>query len=543
MPEVILESSGQRLNCPPGSTLLQALRHAGVLVDAPCNGAGTCAACTVRLEGASLPVPTAREEELLSPDELASGLRLACQCVPVGDVTILHIAHRISDDVDVELLIPASEHAGLCADDSQLGLAVDIGTTTIACELVDMKAGTSLARASCTNAQTAFGLDLLSRITHEVEHPAHAAEELQQAVVASLNRAIERLFQEVEAPLEALGEVVVAANCTMVHLLLGADARGLGAFPFAPAFLEPKDVPAQSIGLHAAPGAHLHCLGHAAPYLGADVVAGAYACGLHEKPGTVLFIDIGTNGELLLAHKGSLLACACAAGPALEAMNITRGMRAVPGAVDEACSTQAGLKLSVIGGGAPLGLCGSGVIAVARELLASGIMAPSGVLTGPEDFAEGDWRRACLRLARSGAYEVVLAAGDTEAAELVFTQTDARNLQLAKGAILAGIHCLLAAAGIGSDDIEQVLVAGQFGSHVAPRSLVDVGILPPGLEGRIAFAGNTSLAGALRALVDVDARSQMAQLARRIAYIELSTLDRFQKQFVQDLAFPSPARS
>ena len=252
------------------------------------------------------------------------------------------------------------------------GVAVDIGTTTVVTALINMKTGEELATASMINAQKNFGLDVLTRITYEVEHPEDSKEKLQYAIVNSINEMIEEICNKSKVDRRNIYEISVAANCTMMHFLLGIDATSIGMSPYAPAFVKSKNILAKDIGLKAAPGARLYCLPSVSAYIGADIVAGAYVCQLHKAKENVLFIDIGTNGEIVLSNHGNLLSCSCAAGPALEGMNISSGMRAAEGAIEDVEITERGIEIKVIGNHKPIGICGSGILTVVKELIRDG---------------------------------------------------------------------------------------------------------------------------------------------------------------------------
>ena len=272
------------------------------------------------------------------------------------------------------------------------GVAIDIGTATVVCTLVDMLTGKELAHASMINAQKHFGLDVLTRITYELEHPEDGVQKLQKALVDSINDMIGYLCREAQIQKEDIYEIAVGANCTMMHTLLGIDATSIGKAPYAPVFIRAKNIKAREIGLHAADGARLYCLPSVSSYIGADIVAGAYVCQLKEEKGNVLFIDIGTNGEIVLSNNGRLLCCSCAAGPALEGMNISSGMRAAEGAIEDVEITADGIRLNVIGNEEPIGICGSGILAVVKELLKVGLVRKEGAFIKLKQLQEDDWR-------------------------------------------------------------------------------------------------------------------------------------------------------
>ena len=598
MPAITIHSTGRVISCAPGTTLLDALLDAGVYANNPCGGKGTCGKCRVKAVSGAFPEPSETERRLLSADDLGSGIRLACLVVPEGDIEVAlgreerkhevlttGIMPSFDHDVDIvkapvtirrptledqtpfedqvceqlgvrsvsaEVLARAALEPGaytavvhggnvICIEPGDTtaelyGVAVDIGTTTVVCELVDLATGDVLADASQVNAQKVFGLDVLTRITYEFEHGAEGVANLKKVMVKSLNGMIEEACREAGVPVERIYEITVGANCTMMHMLLGIDARCIGKAPFAPAFARAKDLPAASIGLAAAPGARLYCLPHVSAYIGADIVAGAYVCELEKREGNVLFIDIGTNGEIVLASSGSLLSCSCAAGPALEGMNISAGMRAAEGAIEEVTVSEAGNALTVIGGAEPAGLCGSGILAVMREMLRCGIVRKNGAFVKPGKLDEGDWRRGVIVETDDGKRAFVLHDADER---LLVTQSDVRQVQLAKGAILSGFMALLNKAGIAMDDLDKVVIAGQFGAHLTPSSITGTGILPAEVEGRIEYAGNTSKTGAYMALMSAKVKREMEDLAHRMDYMELGATDNYERLFSDCLIFPS----
>ena len=597
MPKITIMPSGRVVDCASGESLLDALLENGITVDNPCNGKGTCGKCRVRLlSDAGLPVCDT-EKRKLSQTDLDEGVRLACCIDPIEDLTvelvqterkhevlatglmpdfefapetskrIVSVRRPTLDDqtpfedqicdqlgidaVDAEVLaqaglVPGEWTAVLHADrvlcleagdttGSLYGVAIDIGTTTVVCALVDMATGRVLANSAQVNAQKKYGLDVLTRITYEMEHPDDGVRKLQKAMVASINGMISDACARAGVAPSSVYEITVGANCTMMHMLLGIDARCIGKAPFAPAFARAKELPAASIGIQVAPGARMYCLPHVSAYIGADIVAGAYVCELRKEPGNVLFIDIGTNGEIVLANQGKLLSCSCAAGPALEGMNISAGMRAEEGAIEEVEIAEGGNMLTVIGDAEPVGLCGSGILAVMRELLRCGFVRKNGAFAKPGTFAEDDYRRSMIVEGDDGKRSFVLTE---EPERLLVTQGDVRQVQLAKGAILSGFVALLNKAGIAMDDLEKVVIAGQFGAHLAASSITGTGILPFEVEDRIVYAGNTSMTGAYMALMSGHAKRGMERLADDMEYMELGASDNYERLFSECLIFP-----
>ncbi|ATW27802.1 ASKHA domain-containing protein [Candidatus Formimonas warabiya] len=594
MYKITVLPEGPEILSQPGKNLMEILRGAGVFVDNPCNGKGMCGKCKIKHLKGSLPPVSPGEDSFLSDEEKHRGVRLSCLVEPRSDLTIELVQkekkHEVlttgylpefkvqpaiwkktfslapptlenqmpyedifvqatRGDYDWRLLQHLPSGPGTCTavysgnrligiekgdtTDQLYGLAVDIGTTTVVIALIDLVSGRELGTEAMINAQKNYGLDVLTRVTYAQEHPEEGRKQLQAAIVDSLNEMMEMLCTRYQVDPDKIYEITVAANCTMLHLLLRVDAVSLGKSPYAPIFTRSKDLPAGDIGLKASPGARLYCLPSVSAYIGADIVAGAYVAELSKQKGNVLFIDIGTNGEIVLSHQGRLLSCSCAAGPALEGMNISAGMRAAHGAIEDVKITPSGIELKVIGDEEPVGLCGSGILAVVRELLLHGFMRKEGALIKRETLPAEDYRHNLL--VAEGNKRSVLLSGTPP---IAITQGDVRQVQLAKGAILSGFYALLSKAGITMDELDKVIIAGQFGAHLPAESLIGTGILPRGLEEKIIYIGNSSKTGAYIALMSVEAREEMEHLAREMDYMELSASEGYERLFVDCLAFP-----
>lgn len=392
------------------------------------------------------------------------------------------------------------------------GIALDIGTTTLDMSLVRLDDGKVLAEKTALNPQRKSGQDVLTRVLYEQRFGKIAIRRMQELVVGAINEMIVACCDEAGIRRENISEIVVAANCVMAHLLLGVDASAMGQAPYQPAFTDAQSVKAKDIGIEASEDTMLYTFPHVAAFFGGDVVAGAWYCGLEEN---TLFVDIGTNGELALFGHDGIVACSCAVGPALEGMNISCGMVAGDGAI-ETVDIEAGgnIRLHVIGDAPPRGLCGSGVLSVIQKLLENGRMDETGLLT-------------------DGRKEVIL---DKEH-QISFTQKDIRQVQLAKGAILAAIRTLMEKAKLPVDDISKVFVAGQFGAHLPEELLTDVGIFPREMRGKLIYLGNTAKKSAIAALLSEEARGEIETLAQKIEYIELADTDVYMQYFVEGMNF------
>ncbi len=509
---------GPEIPCNKGDNLLKVLLSAGLILENPCNGKGTCGKCRVRILSGDFSPVSVTELRHLKAEELAAGIRLSCLTEILGDGEVELPRKEGRLEVLTGGVLPDFQRDEL----EGYGVAVDIGTTTLALNLVDRKNGRELANASAINPQKQFGLDVLTRISYELEQGDEGIKQLQSVIIVTINNLLEGLCREASLPKSEIREIVVAANCAMTHMLLGVDARSLGKAPYQPVFTEGKELLASDIGLQAAPHTKLYCLPQVSAYIGGDIVAGVCACQLAERKERTLFIDIGTNGEIVLAHEGELLSCSCAAGPALEGMNISCGVRAAEGAVEDVSITKEGIILKTIGGKAPTGLCGSGILAAVRELVKGGFVKKSGAFVSLDQAPQ----EGILRLDGSKR-EAVLSADP----EIIVTKNDLRQVQLAKGAILSGFRVLLREAGIAMEELDSVIIAGQFGSHLPVESLVGIGLLPQAVEQKLRYVGNSSKTGAMMALLSQSKRQEMEQLARQIQYIELAETRDYERVF------------
>ena len=312
MARIEIVNDGTVRECAEGANLLAELLRASAFVDNPCNGTGVCGKCKVRIVDGEVSKVSATEQKLLSREELAQGIRLACMTCVSGDIQVELLQKERKHKVLTEGYVPEfarDEH------DEGYGVAIDIGTTTVVTSLVELASGREITSASMINVQKHFGLDVLTRITYEYEHAEEGIEQLRCAIVDSVNDMLVQVCRDEGISTEEILEIDIAANCTMMHMLLGTDARSIGRSPYQPAFLGAQKRSAGEIGLRAGMdnSALVYCLPQVSAFIGADIVAGAYVCELEKQNGNVLFIDIGTNGEIVLSQKGRLLCCSCAA--------------------------------------------------------------------------------------------------------------------------------------------------------------------------------------------------------------------------------------
>lgn len=585
------------------SRLLDLLGAAGLEMETSCGGRGKCGKCRVKVLAGDCTPPGDDEKTLLPAEELARGVRLACCCSVRSKVTLLSrqagrhariLENSICPDfplvpvirkqavsigrdggqgslfedlvlqlrapVSGESLLPVLRflgehgHDGLTVvlkDDAILGIessdttadcygmAVDIGTTTVVAGLLDLADGRELAVTSTLNPQKKFGLDVLSRIQHAQNDPS-GLETLSGLMVQCLNNLIGDLCGQAGVDRQHIYEVTVAANTVMLHLFLGVNPRQLGRAPYHTVFRQGQTISAGTLGLNVSSFSRVYCLPSVSSFIGADIVAGIMATELDRALETSLFLDIGTNGEIVLHKDGKLLACSAAAGPALEGMNISCGMRAADGAVEEV-RLQNGIRWRTIGNSPPRGLCGSGLLDLVAGLLDAGVVLPSGRIVAREEFLEAHPGSPLAghidKVTGKRRFWLVPPASSGEAGVFI-TQADVRQVQLAKGAVVAGIKALLTRAGVKDKEVEQIYLAGAFGTYVNPQILIRIGFFPRVWQDRIVFAGNSARAGAVMALLSGPARRRAEEIAQKVDYFELSSCPDFEKLFAQNMTFP-----
>ena len=418
------------------------------------------------------------------------------------------------------------------------GAAFDVGTTTLVGSLVDLGTGREVAVESAINAQVRFGDDVLSRIKHA--ETAAGLEELRATIVEIVGGMIDRLCKQASARRRRIYEIAFSGNTTMQHLLMGIDPSQLGQVPFVPTFGRSVTVSAAELGLDIHPRAAAVLFPVIGGFVGGDTVAGMLATGLVEREGPALMVDIGTNGEIVLAHEGRIWAASTAAGPAFEGARISCGMRATAGAIEKVVF-DGDVRVSVIGDVEPVGLCGSALVDLTAELLDCGIVSSSGRMAGPGELPAGLPEPLARRviLGKNNQPAFVLAEADGDRPAVTLTQKDVREIQLAAGAIRAGMVVLLKQAGLQTSDLNRVLIAGGFGSFIRRNHAQRIGLLPPGVDHRrIQYVGNASLSGAQWALTSTAARRRADDLARQARHVELSQDADFQMQFAEAMIFP-----
>ena len=409
------------------------------------------------------------------------------------------------------------------------GVAFDLGTTTVVGTLMNLRTGMAEAVRSTLNGQAPFGADVISRISHGMQGD-EAKDELREAIQRTMNGILAELYEAAGVDRNRLYEMVIVGNATMLHLLLGIDATPISMMPFTPAFREPLYLPARDVGLDIHPAGYVQTLPVIGAYVGADIVAGVIATGLAREDKLRVFVDVGTNGEIVLGSVKRVLCTAAPAGPAFEGSQIRCGMRATDGAIEGVTLTDH-VELQVIGGDIPpKGICGSGLVDTVAQLRLAGLLDAGGKMRSREEVPEHPLSDRLITV--DGVRGFLLAEN------VYLSQRDVRELQFGKGSIATGIKVLMDVMGVTTADLDEVLLGGSFGSYLNPESAKIIGLVPPVDVDRILSVGNTAGEGAKMSLLSFRERQVAFELPEKIEYVELSGRSDFNDSFVSVLAFP-----
>jgi len=594
---------GKDLKLRVGTNLRMSLIEAGIPLDSPCGGQGTCLKCKGQISGVSGKF-TKLEQEKLSAEELGNGWRLACQVTveEPGEVRLpemepsrakaslsllgeeiplqsnVHLRHfqlseptlsdqradwnRLAEYLEISEPGPVRAELSLLQGISErlrewkfqgeavlvgntvvaldppgsarngLGVALDIGTTTLAAGLVDLGTGKVVALDAELNPQIAFGADVISRIVYMRDSP-EKRERLQKELIKGLNQLLLRMCRLAGRERERIFEATVVGNTTMLHSLLGLDALHLALSPYVGILNRALCLPADELGLQIHPQGRVHILPAIASFVGADTVAVMLATKLYQARVPRLAIDIGTNGEVMLATKDGILTASTAAGPAFEGGRIKFGMRATKGAISTFQATPS-VDYTVIGSSAARGICGSGLMDLVAELFRVGVLDRKGRMLLPSETGSSLAAELAQRVRVRGEEREFVVCRNKER-EITLTQQDVRELQLAKGAIRAGIELLMKEAGINTGDVQEVLLSGVFGNYINRDKAVILGLIPPFPLERIHFIGNGAMDGALRALLNLEERCRADEIAAQVHHVELSGRADFEETFLRCL--------
>lgn len=523
-----------------GDNFLAVAGKANVDVDAPCSGNGTCGKCKAKLVAGTV---ENGGKIRISEADWDTGWRLLCQSEVCGDATlwIPSEAGNFRSNIQTADLSTPEElerynkdinavfDAGLSRGRSTkgVGLVVDIGTTTVTAALLDIQTGDILGRASAGNGQIIYGADVINRIIQQSK--PGGTERLMEAIREdTLYPLVDELCKQAKTNPEDIACCVIAGNTTMEHLFIGENGESIRLEPYEPIFLELRGKTAADLNLPFSPQAPIIFAPNVGSYVGGDITAGALAALLWATEQMTLFVDLGTNGELVFGNRDFMLCCACSAGPAFEGGEISCGMRATNGAI-ESCTIDPDTMephFKVIGDTAPAGMCGSGLIDVVAELFRGGIISARGKL-----IKDGQRIR---RPSNGGAASYVLAFADETATgrDVVITETDIENLIRAKGAIFSAIRAMLSALDLPKEAIENVIIAGGIGSGISIENAMDIGMLPRLPLENYTYIGNSSLTGACAMLLSSQAEEKVYNIGQNMTYLELSTHPGYMDEFI-----------
>ncbi len=575
MPKVSFVNENISVEVDKNTILLDAIRKANLNIETPCNGLGLCGKCKVIARGL-LSEAKYPETRMINEEKFE---RLSCLAEVLGDVEVELIEKKkvlktISKGYSIEVPldspiklvtlpqidrsspVPYVDSLGYKVDSPEiyrkmvaiekerikdiwgvvyedklllditsfkkdvLGLAVDIGTTGVSFYLIDLTTGKTVGSMSSLNPQTQYGGDVLTRITYCMENPEGALK-LQKLIIDEINRSMEKIIGTTYTA-DSIYHIVIGANTTMLHLLLGVNPESLSQAPYRSIFLSCEYLRARDLSLGGNPEALLTLIPSASSYVGGDVVSGIMASGFRNNE-SALYIDIGTNGELAALKDGKIICTSTAAGPALEGMNIECGCRAEEGAIEKFdIDEDYNIEYSTIGDGKAIGICGSGLIDIVGALVRRGIVNKTGRWNKNIEPRIGD------RLVDKNFYI---------SEDIYISQKDIRQVQLAKGAIAAGVIMMLDEIGTSIEEIPLVYIAGSFGYHINQKNIIEIGLIPKGFDGEIKFLGNTSLEGARLALTNKACTKEVYHIKKDMKVLELSLKENFQEVFVAELNF------
>ena len=488
MPKLHMDPQNIDCTVSQGTNLMTALQDSHVFLDAPCGGNGKCGKCKVLVDGQEV---------------------LACQITVDADMTV-----TIPDKSGLHVLqtgIAVNQRLDPIRDGYLL--AFDIGTTSVVCFLLDGKSGAELAKSSMLNPQASFGADVISRIQAALRGELEQETKIIREGMTSL---ILQVCADAKIDPAEIGVVSVVGNPAMQQLFLGISPENLAGVPFAPALTEAKTIPCESI-LPICTIAVMLVIPDISGYIGADTMGCVLSTELYKKEEITLMVDIGTNGEMVLGNKDRMIACSTAAGPALEGANIQFGMRGADGAIDHVWLENGEIKYSVIGGGDAKGICGSGLIDAIAVGLEMGLLNKRGRILN-EDHV--------FRITET----------------IYLTQDDIRQVQLAKGAIYAGIFLMAKQLGLVIQDIQKVQLAGAFGNYLNPKSACRIGLIPEELLDKIEAVGNAAGSGAKILACDQALLPLTQTLTEKIEFLELASLPEFSRTFAKSMNFREGSR-
>lgn len=495
--------------------ILDALRENGFFISAPCAGMGTCGKC--RITARSF-LPTALDLKYLTLDEMERGIRLACDKLVDRDIEICIEEYKISQ---IETGYAEGIYRRPLDKEKKYAVAFDIGTTTVACYLLELNQDAKAADVIAGgNTQASFGADVITRIQYTMEEP-QGLEQLHQCIANQADEMCSAVLGRSMIPAEAVSLLYFAGNTVMLHLLMGINPAGMGTAPYQAEFLQSQSVCAGDIGMKSISAVQCITAPCISAFVGGDITCAALACGAQDWEQPSILIDIGTNGEMLAGNKKGYYCCSAAAGPAFEGGDMRCGMPSIPGAICSVSVKDGVLEVQTIGGEEPLGICGSGIIDVIYCMLELEVIDETGYLDTAHSMVQ-----------QQNGIEGFFLCGN-----IVITQRDIREFQLAKSAVRSAIELLLEEAGWNAKEIDGVYLAGGFGSRLNLEKSIALGLLPEAFLNKTKTVGNASGQGAVLAAADKANRDILDKLAQVTQNIELSEQAGFQDKFMEYMTF------
>ncbi|MGD9159870.1 MAG: ASKHA domain-containing protein [Desulfobacteraceae bacterium] len=596
---------GRSIDVLAGTSILEAVRSAGIGLSATCGGKGSCGQCRVVINEGKVSPLLESEKDILTTEDVRSGQRLACCTFPEGnlkvhipekslltdlklqlegeksdleidplirsfDITVksptldeptadldrvleaLKDGHNIIDpsvDIlalkqlplflrknnrDISVILRNDEIIGFSTQNTcPAGLAVDLGTTKVAAYLMDLSTGEELACRGAINPQSVYGDDVMSRMDsalHDREENSSSPTRLAVVIRDLINEMMDSLTEEAGLTGNNVTDICIVGNTAMTHLFLDLPVEQLAKSPYVAATDHPVDLKARDTGISVCPGTYVHILPAIGGFVGGDHVSMIIGAGIDRKNKVTLGIDIGTNTEIVINNpaKDCLMSLSCPSGPAFEGAHVTDGMRAARGAIESVCLTEDNVECKTIGDDLPVGLCGSGIIDAVAELYRWGII---------NDRGRFDKDNKRVYQGKFGS-EFIIAESSKGNGNIVISQKDIAEVQLAKGAIKAGIESLMEVNGISLEMVDEVIIAGAFGSYINLVSAVDIGLLPAFPNARYIQVGNSAGIGAKMTLVSQKERARARDIARKTGYLELTTHHNFNRRFAEAMRFP-----
>lgn len=511
----------QKIEVEYGVNLMQAARENGIDTGGTCSGNKTCGKCKVLITKGNDKVLCTEESPSVSEEERNAGFRLACCFNVTSDTTVILSKNQAENKIKYKTKKQNTNA-------TSFGIAIDLGTTTVEAELWDLDNKQRLGSQSMLNPQRLYGADVISRITYatiSLENSNRLTELIRQCC----NQLIGLLSEEAGIGKKDIYSVVIAANTTMSHLFLGKSLESLAKVPFQGISYAGEEITASSINILTHPEGSVYVMPGIGGHVGSDTLGCILAKDMIHAKGLELMMDIGTNGEIVLSKNGALVACSTAAGPAFEGSSLHHGMGAEPGAITKVEIIENQIFLDVIGAKnnnnsttKPIGICGSGVIDAVSEIYKNGWMDGSGRLQG-----------------KAGENNYILLYEDKlQSQNVILTQKDIREIQLAKGAIYAGLQLLLREENMSSSDLDTLYLAGNFGNYINIAKGIHIGLLPPIALERIRYIGNGALTGAVKILLGEISKEEAERISKKVKHIELALREDFQEEFLKAISFP-----